>query len=229
MCGRFTLAIPEGEIYSWFDLALPPENLRPRYNISPTQTIAAIRAKPEGWVLDALRWGLIPHWAKDLKTLPNLINARGETVHAKPAFRSALKKRRCLIPADGFYEWHREGKSKIPHYFHMKGGEPFAIAGLWETWTDAEGKSLESCTLVTTSANALLEPIHDRMPVILLKQDYALWLDPAVTEPEKVMPLVRPLDADLMTSHVVSRRVNNARFDEPECRAAAAAGEESID
>ncbi len=181
----------------------------PRYKIAPTQSVLAIRHPRQ---LVALRWGLIPSWAKDAKIASSTINARGDTVADKPAFRSAFKRRRCLVLADGYYEWLRDGKTKVPHLYEMDDGRPFAMAGLWEWWGGPDGKSpVESCSLITTDANELAAKVHDRMPVILPPEEYDLWLDPEFQDRDKLLSMLRPFPADEMTVRQVSTFVNNAR------------------
>jgi putative SOS response-associated peptidase YedK len=221
MCGRYANYTSFKELAKYFGVPeiTVPEN--PRYNIAPTQDVAAVRMSPEGEgrELAMLRWGLIPHWAKDPAIGSKTFNARAETVAEKPSFREPFKRRRCLIPADGFYEWRRRGDRKQPHYFYMSDGEPFAFAGLWDSWRnqDGEGEQVESCTIITTTPNELLSSYHDRMPVILKEADYDLWLDADVSKPALLTPLLRPVPADLMSSHPVSLLVNGVRTDEPSC------------
>lgn len=197
--------------------------LAPRYNIAPTQEVAAVLAvlKQGGQrQLQMLRWGLIPSWARDHRIGNRLINARSETAAHKPAFRSAFRKHRCLVLADGFYEWRRKGQQRQPYLIRMSDGSPFGIAGLWEQWVDPEdGEVVQSCTLLTTGPNDVLEPIHDRMPVIILPRDYDLWLDPEVTDPELLKPLLAPHDPALMMAYPVSTRVNSPRHDDADCLA----------
>ena len=221
MCGRFTLTTTAEDLARSFELVELP-GLSPRYNIAPTQQVATVRAVVQeeggGRELRLLRWGLVPSWAKDLKIGSRMINARAETVAEKPAFRRAFRSRRCLVLADGFYEWRRVGKQRQPHFISMRDGRPFAFAGLWERWVDPEdGQVVESCTVLTTRPNALMEKIHDRMPVILEPGDHATWLDPRITDPEQLEPLLRPHAAGEMTSHPVSARVNSPRNDDPSC------------
>ena len=218
MCGRFTLrasASVLAEQFAIFDL--PP--FGPRFNIAPTQAVPVVRMNSwEGEPrreLVALRWGLIPSWAKDPAIGGRMINARAETVAEKPAYRVAFRRRRCLVPADGFYEWQRIGSKKQPFLIHMRDDGPFAMAGLWESW---EGPSLvESFTVLTTEANDVVRPIHDRMPVILNESDYGIWLDPAVREPGVLTPFLRPYRADSMESYAVGLEVNNPRYEEASC------------
>ncbi len=190
-----------------------------RYNIAPTQNVAAVRLRSEQHTRELvfLRWGLIPRWAKDTKIGNSLINGRADTVAEKPSFRSAFKHRRCLVIADGFYEWKKQGTKKQPFYFQLKDGEPFAFAGLWESWSPPDGEKIESCALLTTEANEVVSPVHDRMPVILQKEDYEIWLDPAVQERERLQPLLAPYPSGQMKAYPVSTTVNNARNDVAAC------------
>jgi putative SOS response-associated peptidase YedK len=218
MCGRFTLTDPDQDLAEQFDLPEIPA-LEPRYNIAPTQAVAAVRVAAGGAVreLVLLRWGLIPFWAKDPEIGARLINARSETVAEKPAFRDAFKRRRCLVVADGFYEWQKQQGKKQPFYIRLRAGQPFAFAGLWERWRGAEESIVESCTLLTTSPNGLMQPLHNRMPVILQPRDYELWLDPGVVRAELLQPLLVPYPAEEMEAYPVSRRVNSPDNDDPRC------------
>jgi putative SOS response-associated peptidase YedK len=217
MCGRFTLASPKEairELFPLFDLV----DLKPRYNIAPTQPIAAVRRLPESAQPESvyLRWGLIPSWAEDAKIGNRLINARAETVATKPAFRAAFRQRRCLILADGFYEWQKTGHAKQPYYIRRRDGKPFAFAGLWERFRGAE-KPIESCTIVTTDANELMRPLHDRMPVILDRADFETWLAPAEQRTEMLQELLRPCPSDILAAYPISTQVNNPRNEGPAC------------
>jgi len=189
-----------------------------RYNIAPTQPILAVRQSEDTdeRELVALRWGLIPSWVKEPATMPLLINARAETAATKPAFRAALRRRRCLVPADGFYEWQRTEGRKQPYHMRRRDGAPFAFAGLWERWEGADG-AIESCALLTTNSNELMRPIHDRMPVILDPADFELWLDPHMQDLEMLQGLLRPYPAEAMIAYPVRPVVNNARNDGPQC------------
>jgi putative SOS response-associated peptidase YedK len=218
MCGRFTLATPGQTIAEAFELQSAPE-LKPRYNISPTQEVAAIRAAGTGRELATLHWGLIPSWSKDASIGARMINARGETVGEKPSFRTPFRSRRCLILADGFYEWKREGERKQPYHICMVDRRPFAFAGLWDRWAPPGGEPVESCAIVTTAPNEVLAPIHDRMPVILPPEAYALWLDPAARDKERLQELLQPFEASAMIAYPVSPRVNNPRNDDRDCLA----------
>ena len=214
MCGRFTLSATGDVVAEMFHLTDPPD-LAARYNIAPSQEVAALRATPERPEphIGMLRWGLIPFWAKDPAIGSRMINARSETAAEKPSFRAAFRRRRCLVIADGFYEWKKEGKRKQPYCIRMTDGSPFAFAGLWEHWEQPDGRAIESCTLLTTSPNELLRPIHDRMPVILDSRDYAAWLDPEEQKPNALAPLLVPYPPDAMTAFPVSTRVNSPSHD----------------
>ncbi len=208
MCGRYSQTHSWEELHGWFKLIGPALNLAPRYNIAPTQDVTVIRMGDDGHHASPMRWGLVPSWAKDVSIGARMINARSETIAEKPSFRTAFKKRRCLIPADGFYEWTGPKGDKQPHRIVVDDGALFAFAGLWETW-DKEG--IESCTIITCEPNVVTRPIHNRMPVILARNDYDGWLEGDDGE------LLRPYPPDTMTSYQVSREVNNARNDTPEC------------
>ena len=225
MCGRFALNTPPKYLAEQFRLD-EIADLSPRYNIAPTQDVAVVLAAPESKArkLVLMKWGLIPRWAKDTAMASKMINARAETAHEKPTFKPALKHRRCLIPADGFYEWKKNGGGKQPFFIRLKEEKPFAFAGLWDRWEGQIGdeeSTIESCTILTTSANDLMKPLHDRMPVILDPRDYDLWLDPAVEDADKVRPLLVPYPPALMTSFPVSTHVNSPRYDDPLCIAPA--------
>ncbi|MEG4282177.1 SOS response-associated peptidase [Microcoleus sp. A006_D1] len=217
MCGRFTLNTSAKILAEFFKLSEIPD-IKARYNIAPTQSVATVTVSPEKIErqFQFMRWGLIPSWAKDLKIGSKMINARSETVAEKPAFRSAIKHRRCLIIADGFYEWLPQGKHKQPYYFQTAQGAPFAFAGLWENWQSPEGESIVSCTIITTAANETVQPVHDRMPVILPDSAWEKWLDPA-NSAQQVLPLLKPYAAAAMTAKAVSAIVNSPTRDSPEC------------
>ena len=189
---------------------------RPRYNIAPTQQVLAL-VNDEQRRAEFLRWGLIPFWAKDPKIGYRMINAVGETVATKPAFRAAFRRRRCLVLADGFFEWRKEGKKKIPMYIFLKSREPFAFAGIWETWKALDGATVRSCAIVTTKPNAFMEQIHHRMPVILSEETEALWLDPMTEEAGILAPLLIPSPPELMDSYPVYDLVNSPKNHGPEC------------
>ena len=216
MCGRFTLQISPELLAGIFGLTEIPV-FPARYNIAPSQQVALIRQIGDGHNrLDYLQWGLIPSWAKDENTGNMLINARSETVAEKPAFRHAVKYRRCLIPASGFYEWRQEGKLKIPLHVRLKDGSPMVFAGLWESWKSPKDGVIESCTILTTSSNKLIAPLHDRMPVVLHQQEFNAWLDREMNDPENLRRFYQPYPAELMEMYPVSNLVNSPITDSPE-------------
>ncbi|MBX0330431.1 SOS response-associated peptidase [Oscillochloris sp. ZM17-4] len=212
MCGRYTLRASGGQVAEQFGLADAPQ-LAPRYNIAPTQLVPVVRAGAEGRELALLRWGLVPFWAKDLAIGAKMINARSETVAEKPAFRAALRQRRCLILADGFYEWQATPGGKQPFYFRVGDGAPFAMAGLWESWRGPDDATVQTCTILTTRANPLLAPLHDRMPVILPPDEYRLWLDPSLREAGPLEHLFDPFPAEDMDAYPVGKDVNRVAND----------------
>ena len=216
MCGRYQLIAGPEEIAGMF-LTSATRAVAPRYNIAPTQAVAAVRAGAGGRELALLRWGLIPAWAKDAEIGARMINARAETLAEKASFRGPLRSRRCLVLADGFYEWQRVGAGKVPHHVCMADRRPFAFAGLWDRWLPPGGEPLESCTIVTTTPNELLAEIHDRMPVILPPEAYGPWLDPAHRDTEGLQRLLQPFPASLMRAYPVSPRVNSPRNDDRGC------------
>ena len=216
MCGRFTLTSNMDDLQGRFGFEARDLVFRPSYNIAPTQLVLAVTNDGQRRA-ELMRWGLVPFWAKDIKIGYRMINAVGETAATKPAFRAAFKKRRCLILADGFFEWRKDGKEKIPTYIFLKSQEPFAFAGLWETWKFPEGETVKSCTILTTKPNEFMEPIHNRMPVILSGETEALWLDPMTEEPDVLQPLIQPAPAELMESRIVSSLVNSPKNNSPEC------------
>lgn len=217
MCGRFALALDPSDLKAAFPEFTFPEQGVPRYNIAPTQPILAI---PNDGVqkADFFVWGLIPSWAKDPSIGARLINARAETLAEKPAFRSAYKYHRCLILANGFYEWQAQSgvKTKVPHFIHLKSGEPFAFAGLWEHWQSADGSEVRSAAIITTEPNELMSPLHSRMPVILPRNAYAQWIDPAPQTAARLQPLLVPYPAGEMEARHVSTLVNSPGNDRPE-------------
>lgn len=217
MCGRFTLTVDPAEFQDKFGNFTFPKKFAPRFNIAPTQPVLAV-PNNDKFKADFFVWGLIPMWAKDPSIGNRLINARGETVAEKPSFRGSLKYKRCLIFADGFYEWKTQPgkKTKTPFYIHMKDRKPFAFAGLWDTWNSSNGSLIRSCTLITTEPNELMAMIHDRMPVILHPRDYAKWLEPSAQTPDQMLPLIKPFPADTMDAYPVSTLVNKASRDLPE-------------
>ena len=217
MCGRYTLLNNLkllADLFHVGDVSLPLFDAR--YNIAPSQDVLAVR-QPDGRELVELKWGLVPSWAKDPKIGYRMINARCETVAEKPSFRSAFKRRRCLIPSDGFYEWKKTGaKPKQPYFVHLKDDHPFAFAGLWEHW-ERDGEVIESCTIITTDANELMKPLHDRMPVILPGHVYDEWLDPDNQATGDLPNLLKPYPAEEMAAHPVSTYVNSPKNQGPEC------------
>ena len=220
MCGRFSQSKLGNAIAQIFQLTEVP-SLIPRYNIAPTQSVATIlrTVEQEEKQLRMLKWGLIPSWATDEKIAVKLINARAETVSIKSAFRSAFRQRRCLVLADGFYEWqqHESNRIKQPFYFRFRDEHPFALAGLWESWQDVTGKIIESCTILTTEANELVRSIHHRMPVILRPDDYDLWLDPGVKKLDFLQNLLHPYPIDDMIVYPVTKAVNKVSNDSISC------------
>ncbi len=216
MCGRFSFATPSEVVEEVFGVDASSLG-GPRYNIAPTQQVAVVRWREGRRQLAWVQWGLIPGWAKERSIGARLINARAETAAEKPAFRGAFKARRCLVPADGFYEWVRQGTGKQPYFITFQDGRPFAFAGLWELWSGG-GEAVESCTLLTTAPNQVVAPLHDRMPAILPPEHWPLWLDPEVRDPRAVQPLLRPHPPQGMVAWPVSTRVNSPRFDDPACR-----------
>jgi putative SOS response-associated peptidase YedK len=217
VCGRFTLTVSARVLADLFDVDDVPES-PPRYNIAPTQKVPVIRSDLEGdRGVAVAHWGLIPSWAKDRKLAARMINARGETVASKPAFRAAVRTRRCLIPADGFYEWRKLEGGKQPYLIRFVDGRPFGFAGLWERWHDPEGQSVDSFTIITTAPNHLVDAIHDRMPVILDPDDYEEWLKPEQLPPQRLGDLLVACPDEAMEAFPVSARVNNPRNDDPEC------------
>lgn len=217
MCGRFTLTIDPAQAADIFTGYAFPNQFAPRFNIAPSQPILAIPNDGKRQA-DFFLWGLIPAWAKDPSIAHKLINARGETLAEKPSFRGSFKYKRCLIPADGFYEWKTETsiKTKTPHYIHLQDHKPFAFAGLWDEWNSPSGDSIRTCVIITTQPNEFMSTLHNRMPVILNQKDYADWLDPAPRTPESLLRLIEPFPADQMTAHPVSTLVNNPKTERAE-------------
>ena len=203
----------------YFDAASGDEDWGPRYNIAPTQPVPVIRQHPREPVRDLslVRWGLVPSWAKDTSAAARMINARSETAAAKPVFRDALRFRRCLVPADGFYEWSRTGKAKQPYCFEVNDGELFAFAGLWDRWRDPNGTAVETCSILTTAPNAVTAPVHDRVPVILDPDSYDLWLDPGMNNAAAASEMLKPYDARAMQCYPISTRINSVANDDEEC------------
>ncbi|KAI5912139.1 SOS response-associated peptidase [Thauera sp. 2A1] len=216
MCGRYALYGPVSRLRERFEADPEDFEFEPRYNAAPMQWLPVVRQRPSGErVIHLLRWGLVPSWAKDEAIATKLINARGESVAEKPSFRAAFRRRRCIVPANGFYEWQQIAGEKQPFYIHPVEGEFFGLAGLWERWTrPADGEELDTFTIVTTEANAAMRPLHDRMPVILAPGDYAAWLSGA-TPADQVQGLMRPCPEAGLAAYPVSRAVGSVRNDSP--------------
>lgn len=218
MCGRFTLTISPEQLQQAIPGLITPSEMAPRYNIAPSQPVAVVPNDGQR-KLDFYVWGLVPSWAKDPSIGNRMINARAETLAEKPSFRAAFRRRRCLIPADGFYEWRQipGQKNKVPYYIRLKTGEPFVFAGLWESWNAADGSNLLSCAIITTVPNALMEPIHNRMPVILPAAAYDRWLAPDEQDPAALQALLQPYPAQEMIAYPVSPLVNRPENDVAAC------------
>jgi len=218
MCGRYKLSRRKQIVEQYFNSPSDEQDWSPRYNIAPTQPVPVIRqnSKEPLRKLSLMKWGLVPSWAKDPSAAARMINARSETASTLPAFRDALKFRRCLIPADGFYEWQRSGKTKQPFCFEVRDGELFAFAGIWDRW-QRSGIAVETCSILTTTPNSVTSSVHDRMPVILDRDAYDLWLDPGMRDVTAASDLLKPFDARLMRCHPVSSRVNSVVNDDKEC------------
>src|SRR5271170_5798294 len=223
MCGRYRLSRRKQIIEEYFETAPWDDDWNPRFNIAPTQPVPVVRQHPKEprRDLSLMRWGLIPSWAKDASGAARMINARSETAHTLPAFREAMKLRRCLVPADGFYEWQRRGSAKQPFCFEVGDGGLFAFAGLWERWRDPSGQSVKSCSILTTTPNAVTSAIHDRMPVILDPDNYDLWLDPGMRDASAASEMLKPYDARQMRCYPISTRINHVVNDDEECSAPA--------
>jgi putative SOS response-associated peptidase YedK len=214
MCGRYTVTATPEVLRALFRYEEQP-NFPPHYNIAPTQPIAIVRLVDGKRHFALVRWGLLPSWVKDPRTFTLLINARGESAAEKPAFRAAMKRRRCLIPADGFYEWQSAGDRKRPFYVRAKSGAPLAFAGLWETWTGPNGEELETAAIVTTRANRTLSPIHERMPVIVPPEAFDLWLDGASVDATTAAVLIQPAPDGQLEAYEISTAVNRTANDNP--------------
>jgi putative SOS response-associated peptidase YedK len=218
MCGRFTATFEFREIKLRWNIQNDIPLLAPRYNIAPSQEVPIIVLTDAGNELKQMRWGLVPSWTNDPSIGNRMINARAETLTEKPSFKGLLRNRRCLVPADGFYEWRKEGKRKVPVWIHLKNREPFVFAGLWDRWRDPAGGEIDSFTIITTKPNTLLRPIHDRMPAILDNIAGKSWLDPLfVTEPTMLPGLLQPFPAEPMEAHDVSSLVNSPVNDSAQC------------
>lgn len=219
MCGRYRLSRRKQLIEEYFEAAPWHDDWSPRFNVAPTQPVPVIRQHPKEPIrqISRMRWGLVPHWASDPSIATATINAKSETAATKPAFRDPLKLRRCLIPADGFYEWKRSVTSKQPYCFEVCEGELFAFAGLWDGWKDSTGQWVKTCSILTTVPNAVTATVHDRMPVILDRGGYDLWLDPGMQDVAALSELLKPYDARLMRCYPVGNRVNYVGNDDEEC------------
>ncbi len=215
MCGRYTMHHSPAQVEMRFGITQAQTTPTERYNIAPTQAVPLVIEADGGRFLDAMQWGLIPSWAKDPGIGNKLINARAETLMEKPSFKTALSRRRCIIPADGFYEWKREGTARQPMHIRRKDGELFGFAGLWEEWQHPDGTPLRTCTIITTTPNDLMASIHDRMPAILMQEDEAAWLNVGLHKPVEVLGLLHPYRADLMEAYPVDRRVNVPTVEDP--------------
>lgn len=217
MCGRFALTVSPENISKYFHVEDVTEEIH-QYNIAPGQLIKSIIQTPnDKRKITSMKWGLIPSWTKDPSKGVKTINARAETVHTKPSFRNAIRYRRCIIPASGFYEWEKVEKRKVPYYIHLKSNEPIGFAGLWDKWKGNNGSVIESCTILTTSSNNLLKPIHDRMPVIIHPNEYELWLDREMNEPDKLKSIFQPYPSEMLTLYRISNLVNKTDYDKDDC------------
>ncbi|HEY0222944.1 MAG TPA: SOS response-associated peptidase [Pseudolabrys sp.] len=225
MCGRYTIVAPPQVLRDLFRYAEQP-NFPPRYNVAPAQPIPIVRVVNGARHFALVRWGLLPSWVKDPKKFSLLINARGESVTEKPAFRAAMRRRRCLIPTDGFYEWKASGSRKQPYYVRATSGEPFAFAGLWETWIGPNGEELETAAIVTTAANKTLEPIYDRMPVVVPPDQFDLWLDHSTEDVGAAVALIQPAPENLLEAYPVATDVNRVANDNPKLLEPVVAGAE---
>ncbi len=218
MCGRYVLHVYLSEITDQFEVYEVEWVWEPNYNIAPGNNVPGVIKNGENR-LKALRWGLIPHWAKEESIGYRMINARAETLAEKPAFRRAFQKQRCIIPANGFYEWRHEEnkKKKTPFYISLRSGKLMGFAGLYETWKSEDDKIITSCTIITTRPNEIVQPLHNRMPVILGPDKREMWLDKTIQDPMELMPLLKPYDAKEMVSHEVSDKVNSTKYNRPDC------------
>jgi len=226
MCGRYVIKSPPEVLRALFGYLEQP-NFPARYNVAPTQPVPVVRMWEGRRQFALVRWGLIPAWVKDPRTFSLLINARGESAAEKPAFRNAMKRRRCLFPADGFYEWRRDGATKRPHFIHAKDGTPLAFAGLWETWIGPGGEEMETAAIVTTTANTTLAPIHDRMPVVVPPDAFDTWLDPNA-DATMAAALIAPANDDLLEAYEISSAVNRTANDSPDLIAPVPPGAEPV-
>lgn len=223
MCNRYRLTHSKEYLTERFEVEASDDELedRPRYNIAPTQQVLIVRKEHGEKVrqLTTMRWGLIPSWAKDASIGTRALNARSETVTTTPAFRESIRRKRCLIPADGFYEWQKMGSVKQPYCFEVGEGDVFALAGLWDEWTSPDGEIIESCTILTTEPNTLVSDLHNRMPVIVPPEKYEVWLDPDVTDFAEICDILQPYEPTLMRRYPVSTKLNNSKHDDAESAA----------
>ena len=215
MCGRYSLIADLGELARRFEFEGDWLDFESSFNVAPTQQVLTVVGGDERRA-GFMRWGLVPHWSKDMKIGSRMINARAETVAEKPSFRSSLRRRRCLVLADGFYEWQRNGEAKRPMRIVMRSGEPFAFAGIWSVWKDAEGNRIPTCAIITTTANDTLRPIHERMPVVLPRDSESFWLDPELEDPAAITSVLTPAANDAMEAFEVSSLVNKVANNRPE-------------
>ena len=217
MCGRFSLHSPESQIREAFNLDhTEPLGLEPRYNIPPSQEIPIVRDTETSREMVMAQWGLVPHWSKESKTKYSTINARIESVAEKPTYRTPFKRQRCLIPADGFYEWKLVNGNKVPHHIRMKNGSVFAFAGLWDRW-EGDGKTLDSCSIIVMPANEVMKPIHERMPAIIAPAHYDYWLDSRITEKQEIMQYLNSAPSSQLTAYPVSTWVNVPKHNDERC------------
>ena len=217
MCGRFSLYTPESQIREAFNLEhTEPLGLNPRFNIAPSQDIPIVRDTDTGPEMTLARWGLVPSWSKESKSKYSTINARIESVSEKPTYRTPFKRRRCLIPADGFYEWKVVNGNKVPHHIRMKDGKVFAFAGLWDHWEGEDG-SIESCTIIVMPSNEVMRPIHERMPAIIAPAHYDWWLDSRVTDKQEIMQYLTSAPSSQLTAYPVSTWVNSPKNNDERC------------
>lgn len=216
MCGRFTLHTPQAEILQAFDVTANGVTLVPRYNITPSQDIPVVRAADDGRELALARWGLVPGWSKEARPKYSTINARVESVAEKPTYRMAFRHKRCLVPADGFYEWQKRGDKKVPHYIRMQDESVFAFAGLWEHW-EGEQEAFDSCAIITLPASGIMTTIHTRMPAIIAAHDYDAWLDTNITEKPDIMPKLASALSGHLQAYAVSSYVNSPKNTDARC------------
>lgn len=214
MCGRYAIDLQPGLISEYYGVEIPAR-FSASYNVAPSQNVPVVCRKDDARSLAFMRWGLIPYWAKN----PDkpMINARSETINSKPSFKNAFRQRRCILPASGFYEWRKIGNRKIPHYIHLSEESPMSFAGIWEQWRSPAGETIETCAILTTAANSVVAPIHDRMPVILSSDNFGYWLERGVKDPGKLMALLAPYPDKEIIAYPVSAVVNNPANNDPEC------------